>query len=340
MTQEPSTPTSQMGETAAKAMNWLGKQVEELLSGPGRPAPVAATDMTDQQLLEATHDVGGRLLNGLAPMIRETFARLPWSTEQSDPRFPHAMPVKVRGHVLSMTTEANDAFWLSLYGLNKYATAAALGTIRNVAETLAWTAWLLEDTDADVRRARSYRLTLNAIDSYRSMRKTLEKTAGASGQAEHLARFEKRMRDSLLSMASQDGIDIPDNPGSVSRLMERYLPAHGGYLLYALLNRAGAHPGPARASQFYANPTTRVIDYDFKGLHIVRAYWITQSIRLHSELCQLAAPVLGWNDRWETLYQRTQHDLAPLSAEIERRYREPLERALAQVLDFNGTDSP
>ena len=209
-----------------------------------------------------------------------------------------------------------------------------------MAETLAWTSWLLEDADDDVRRARSYRLTLNAIDSYRSMWKTLEKAAGASRQAGHLARLEKRMRDGLISMASQDGIDIPDNPGSVSRLMERYLPAHGGYLLYALLNRAGAHPGPARASQFYANPATRVIDYDFKGLHIVRAYWITQSIRLHTELCQLAAPVLGWNDRWVTLYDQTQHEFTPLSVEIERRYREPLEQALAQVLDFGGTDPP
>jgi len=107
----------------------------------------------------------------------------------------------------------------------------------------------------------------------------------------------------------------------------------GGYLLYALLNRAGAHPSPARASQFYANPTTRVIDYDFNGLHIVRAYWITQSIQLHSELCQLAAPVLSWNDRWGTLYERTQLEFLPLAAEIERRYREPLEQALAQVLD-------
>ena len=65
------------------------------------------------------------------------------------------MPVKIRGHVLSMTTEANDAFWLSLYGLQKYASAAALGPIRNVAETLAWISWLLEDADDDVRRARS-----------------------------------------------------------------------------------------------------------------------------------------------------------------------------------------
>jgi hypothetical protein len=338
MTQERPTQASQIGEAAAKAMSWLANRVEELASGLGGPAPVPATDMTDQQLLEAVHDVGGRLLNGPAPMIGETFARLPWSSEQSDPRFPHAMPVKVRGHVLSMTTEANDAFWLSLYGLNKYATAAALGAIRNVAETLAWTAWLLEDTDADVRQARSYRLTLNAIDSYRSMWKTLEKTAGASGQAEHLARIDKRMRDSLISMASQDGINIPDNPGSVSRLMERHLPVHGGYLLYALLNRAGAHPGPARASQIYANPVARVIDYDFKGLHIVRAYWITQSIRLHTELCRLAAPVLGWNDRWGNLYERTQQELLLLASEIERRYREPLEQALAQVPDTSGTN--
>ena len=81
MTQERSTPASQLGEVAAKAVSWLAK----LLSVPERPAPEAASDMTDQQLLEAIHGVGGRLLNGLASMIRETIARLPWGTEQGDP---------------------------------------------------------------------------------------------------------------------------------------------------------------------------------------------------------------------------------------------------------------
>lgn len=37
-----------------------------------------------------------------------------------------------------MVTEANGAFGLALRGLSKHATAAALGAIRIVAETLAW----------------------------------------------------------------------------------------------------------------------------------------------------------------------------------------------------------
>jgi len=37
-----------------------------------------------------------------------------------------------------------------------------------------------------------------------------------------------------------------------------------------------SHPGAARAFQFYGTPGAGV-DYDFKGKHHVRAYWIAQS---------------------------------------------------------------
>lgn len=145
-----------------------------------------------------------------------------------DPRFRHAMPTTVRGHVLAMTTEANDAFGLSLLGLREHATAAALGPIRNIAETVAWAKWLLESPDDDVRQARAYRLTLNALDGYRSMRETLVRVAGQSAQAAELApqlaAAEDRMRRSLAAMTDQDGITIPASPGRASRLIEHYLP--------------------------------------------------------------------------------------------------------------------
>jgi hypothetical protein len=82
----------------------------------------------------------------------------------------------------------------------------------------------------------------------------------------------QRMKDDLTAMAIQDGVSIPANPTSrLSRLIEQYIPDHGGYLFYALLNSAGAHPGAARAFQFYGTPGAGV-DYDLKGKHHVRAY--------------------------------------------------------------------
>ncbi|MGH3193048.1 MAG: Tn3 family transposase [Streptosporangiaceae bacterium] len=98
--------------------------------------------MTDRQLLQAVRQAGAELLNGLGPIIQQSFAHYGSAGEMGDPRFPHAMPVKVPGQVLMMVTEANDAFGLSLLGLSKHATAAALGSIRVVTETLAWARWL------------------------------------------------------------------------------------------------------------------------------------------------------------------------------------------------------
>jgi hypothetical protein len=62
----------------------------------------------------------------------------------------------------------------------------------------------------------------------------------------------------------------------MSKLAQQYLPEHSGYQLYALLNSSGAHPGASRAFQFYGTPGAG-IDYDFKGKHLLRAYWIAPS---------------------------------------------------------------
>ena len=148
------------------------------------------------------------------------------------------------------------------------------------------------------------------------------------------------MRHNLTAMTHQDGVTIPANPGRMSTLMEQYLPEHGGYLFYALLNNAGAHPGAARGFLFYGISRTGVADYDFKGKYHVRAYWIAQSIRLHLDVCHLAAPVLGWGQGWEALAAQTQSKLGPLADEAGRRHLEPLQQAMANVPDWDRLASP
>jgi hypothetical protein len=244
-----------------------------------------------------------------------------------------------------MVTEANDAFGLALLGLREHATAAALGSIRIATESLAWARWLLEDPDEDIRQARAYRITLNAIDvCFSRVAATIVRVAGQSEEATWLAAAGQRLKDDLNALASQDGVVIPANPGTMSKLVEQYLPEHGGYQLYALLNSAGAHPGAARGFQFYGAPGTGV-DYDFKGKHHVRAYWIVRSTRLHLDMCTLAALVLGWSQEWEALATQTRNYLQLLAGEAERRFIEPWQRALAARPDLAylsslETDSP
>lgn len=324
-------------DAMAKIARRLGREFEQIVGRPPARQFLAAADMTDVQLLTAVYLVGAGLLDGLAPVIQDSFVRWGSSAEMGDPRFPHGMPVTVRGHVLTMTTDAHDAFGLALVGLHKHATAAALGPIRTVAETLAWARWLLEHLDEDVRRARAYRRTMQGIDSYTEVGKALERIAGQSADAEAkwFLAAGQRMKDHLTAMAAQDGVTVADKPGSASKLMEQYVSEHGGFLSYAVLSSAGTHPGPARASQFYGTPGVG-IDYDFKGKHHVRAYWIGHAILLHLDLCALAAPVLGWGPGWQALGQRTRDHLGPLAEEAERRYGEPLRRAMAGRPDPSG----
>jgi hypothetical protein len=343
MSQDLPRTGNQVIDTMTEIFHWLGKQIDQFIPRPPAPPLPAPADMTDRQLHQAVHRVGAGLLNGLAPVIQQGFARYGSAAEMGDPRFPHAMPVKVRGHVLTMVTKANDAFGLSLLGLRQHATAAALGAIRIAVETLAWARWLLESPDEDARQARAYRLTLNGIEGYRRVGETLRRVAGQSEETEERAAWltaaGQRMKDDLTALASQDGASIPANPGSLSRLIEQYLPEHGGYLFYALLNSAGAHPGAARAFQFYGTPGTG-IDYDFKGKHHVRAYWIAQSTLLHLDMCDLAAPVLGWGQEWEALAGQPRNQLGPLAEEAGRRYIGPLQRAMANKPDLDRPASP
>lgn len=302
-------------DAMTKAFEWLGNRVDQLIPRPPYPPSASPADMTDKELHHAIHDVGGGLLNGLAPVIQDSFVRYGSAMATSDPRTRQPTPVKVRGHVLRMVTEANDAFGLSLLGLREHASAAALGPLRFVAETLVWLKWLLESPDDEARKARAYRLTLNGIEGYGQVRKAMMRVGGTSEQtaqiAAQMADAGDRMRRHLHAMAERDGVSIPASPGRVSRLIEQYLPEHGGYPLYAVLSSAGTHPGPARAAIFYGEPGTGVVDYDFKGKYHIRAYWIAQGVRLHLDVCHLAAPVLGWDQMWDASPRRQRRRWTP-----------------------------
>ena len=181
--------------------------------------------MTDEQLRSAIYHIGAELLNGLGKVIQGSFARYGYDLNKR--RFPHPITITARGHVLSMSTAANDAFGLTITGLSRHAHAAALGPIRFILESLAWLNWLLEDPDDKVRRARAYRLTMNAIENVRNVGNTLSRV---KSNAEHTAQLNSRlatasdrMKHELLVLADEDGVTIPPNPGSVSKLAERYL---------------------------------------------------------------------------------------------------------------------
>lgn len=331
MTDDTSRERNRVIERMIKRLGRLNRQASQVI-WPTPTAPrLDAADMTDKQLHHEIHDVGGRLLNSLAPVLQRSFAD---DASHADGSLQPSLPTSVHWHTLMFFTQANDAFGLALRGLNAHATASALAPIRNIAETLALMKWLLEDSSPDVRRSRAYRLTLDAADQYRGVRKTLERVGTDSAERGQLvttlAFAEERLRKLVMEVAEQDGIPVADGHGSFSSLLERYLPGRGGYIFYALLSNAGVHPGAARSVFFYTKPGTGIVDFDFKGMFIVRSYWIGQAISLHLELCHLVASVLGWQE-WDAIAEKTESQLAPLAKEAERRFFEPWREAAANL---------
>jgi hypothetical protein len=250
--------------------------------------------MSDKYLQQTIHDVGGRLLNSLGPLVQHSFAD---DVHSESVPFVKSMPTSVRGHVLMLFMQAYDSFGLVLRSLNNQAHAAALGPIRSIAETLAFEKWLLESDDTGVRLARSYRLILDAADQLDIQRRALERVAVDAPQRRNLSSVlfdtEQKLRQAATDLATRDGVEIAKPHDSPSKLMERFLSEHGGYLRYSLLSSAGVHSGAMRNKFFYGQPDTGILDFDFKGMFIARAYWIGVTINLYLDLCDLVAEILG-----------------------------------------------
>jgi hypothetical protein len=328
-----------IADTISKALSWLDRQIE-LMAGPTpQPAAPAPADMTDVQLHHAVHDIGAVLLNKHGRMLQDSFAR--YGATMGDPRFPAAMPATVRSHALMMIVQANDSCGLALLGLREQATASALGPIRNVAETYVYAKWLLESQDESVRLGRAYRLTMNALDQLREQKRTLEKVAPRSELtlqvAPVLGAAAERMSGRLTELARQDGVSIPAKPRR-SGLLEKHLPDSGGYMFYSLLSNAGAHPGAGRAQAFYGTPGRAVVDFDFKGLHHVGAYWMSVVIRLYLDLCELIEPVLGW-PAWDALLEQTRTRLEPVEREAQQRYLGRIQEEMAKAATWTSPPS-
>lgn len=328
-------------DTVSKALAWADRQIEAIVGPAPQPkAAPAPPGMTDAQLHHAIDGLGAALLSMHGRLLEDSFAR--HGATMDDPRFPAAVPATVRSHVLLMIIQASDSCGLALLGLRDHATASVLGPIRNVAESYVYAKWLLEDPDEKGRLGRAYRLTMNAADQLREQQRALNKAAPRSELTQQVAPIlgpgAKRMRRLLTGLAHDEGVTIAGKPRR-SELLEKHLPDSDGYLFYALLSNVGAHPGAGRAQAFYGRPGSPVTEVNVTGLHHVRAYWMSVSIRLYLDLCDLAGPVLGWPE-WDALTEQTRTGLQPLAEEAQQRYLGRLQEELAKRTNRGRPPSP
>jgi hypothetical protein len=101
--------------------------------------------------------------------------------------------------------------------------------------------------------------------------------------------------------------------------------------LFSLLSTTGVHAGALRPFMFYGlGKAATTIDFDFQGMHDVRAYWMSIAVRLHISLARLVAPELDWPD-WDPALGELRDRLTPLAAEAEKRYVSPLKAFLEKL---------
>jgi hypothetical protein len=250
--------------------------------------------MTDVQLHHATFTVSNRLLYIVGQWVMNCFDGRP----VNDERFKWAMPTTVHAHVQLGFTSASDSAWLAAKGLELTASAAALGPIRDVAETLARLSWLLEPPDAQGRLSRAYGIMQHDINQEIQLVGAINRSANRLSRTPDpvwalYASTAGRKGDRLAQIAAENGVVI-EKLLQTTDLFELYLHDMGGYPLFSTLSNAASHPGSSRPFLFYADPAKGMaVDFDFQRMHAKRAFWLSKNLQLYIALSRLVAPELG-----------------------------------------------
>jgi hypothetical protein len=311
-------------DAVSKAWDQVIRQVDEVLRWAPGPAPAgrgSPSAMADGELREALLAIAFGLTDAIDPV------RLAGFPAVAEPRWRFNLPATVETHVRAMFTEGSHAFSLSVTGLRDHASLADLTVVGRLADIVVRARWLLQPSEADLRRERAYGLTAEAIAWFHAMS---ERSAEAGGADQpdlpgEIADRAATMQDRLAELRQEDGlreVRVPKRRG----LFEAYVPGNG-LTLFALSSAAASRPGSAPSALFYTEQGTGNALYNFQRLHITRAYWLAQAITLYADLCDAAAPVLGQQD-WKEIIAAVQERLRPLSEEADRRYQQRLQRGI------------
>ncbi len=271
-------------------------------------------DMDDEELREAAFRVAIALVDGLGLIFQSSFD----GKTVDDPTWDRPWPTTVEMFIRSMFMTALDAFGTAAVSLGMNASVASTSNIRAVAECNVLIRWVLDGrTDGD-QRGRVLAMTRTGITHARGALAQWERTATGPQEAAMIAYVRQALDATdvdLDDIVDRDRLTIPERP-DLAALFDLYLP--GGYLSFALVSDMGAHPGPSPFF-FYGEARSGAADWDYRGLHVERAFWIAQACRIQVENCKLAGSVFEWGDQ-EHVLKRIGDELAPIAAEAERRF--------------------
>ena len=182
--------------------------------------------------------------------------------------------------------------------------------------------------------ARAFALTMDTIDIFGKGEDHWYQAAKTSGDPQlrkNAVRWRKikatlqRALDALWVQRGHPRVAKPNR----QQLFDTHFTEVGGYPAFAMLSNAGGHPSLMQSMLLYGDLEAGKFGYDFDGLHVQRAYWITQVGAVFLGLLDLAAPVLGWKD-WDEEASALRARFKPVAEEAARRYNALIEEAMSK----------
>ena len=271
-------------------------------------------DMNDEELREVAFQVAMAFVDGLGLIVQTSFD----DTAVDDPSWHRPWPTTVETFVRSMFMTAIDAFGTAAVGLGVNASVTATSDIRALAECHVLLRWVFDAETDDEQRGRVLAMTRTGIKRARKALERWERTA-TGPQESAMAAYVRQALDAAQgefdSIVDRHKLTVPKRPEMAS-LLDQYLP--GGYVTFAVASDIGAHRGPSPFF-FYGESDPAAAHWDYRGLFVERAFWITQACKIQLENCKLAATVFPWFDQ-EHVAKRIADELGPVTAEAERRF--------------------
>jgi len=271
-------------------------------------------DMNDDELREAAFKLAIAFVDGLGFIVQTSLG----DAAVDDPSWHHPWPTTVESFVRSMFMTAIDAFGTATVGLGVNASVTSTSDIRALAECHVLLRWVLDaETDYE-QRSRVLAMTRTGIKRARKSLERWERTVTGPQESAMTAYVREALdaaQGDFNAIVDRYKLTVPKRP-EIASLFDQYL--RGGYVTFALASDIGAHRGPSPFF-FYGESDPAAADWDYRGLFVERAFWITQACKIQLENCKLADTVFAWFDQ-EHIAKRIADELSPVAVEAERRF--------------------
>jgi hypothetical protein len=144
----------------------------------------------------------------------------------NDPRWHYPPPLTLELQLRYLMYGVFDAFDVATHVLSERVSQQGTSAVRYLAEAAALIHWLLEFDDDVERRSRAYSITMGQVIRHRILVNEQVKLSNADARA--VAEEASRMRERLVEIAREDGIQDLEREPTKEQLFNGYMsPGYG-----------------------------------------------------------------------------------------------------------------